>query len=192
MKKYFCYLFILMMSGLQVNAQEFVIDKGHTFVQFSVNRFATVDVQGRFNDFSGTITYDEESEMITAADFSIDVGSIDTGHDVRDDHLKGQIWLDAEKYPTIAFSATEIEKTDKGYLATGELTIKGKSNVVELPFTMSGPFVDPTKMTTIGISTGITIDRQDYGVTFSRLMDNGKLFIGNDVTIRIDALVQAK
>ena len=190
LEKHLFNLFVLMIIGLPINAQEFVIDKGHTFVRFAVNRFATVDVHGRFNDFSGNVTYDTEKNMITAAEFSLNVESIDTGHDIRDGHLKGEIWLDAAHYPSISFTASDIQKTDDGYLAKGELTIKGKTNLIELPFVLSGPFVDPTKQTTIGISTNIIIDRQEYGLSFSRLMDNGQLFIGNEVEIWIDALFQ--
>jgi polyisoprenoid-binding protein YceI len=53
---------------------------------------------------------------------------------------------------------------------------------------MVGPAVDPTKQTAIGIFGEILINRQDYGISFSRLMDNGKLFIGNEVKISIHAL----
>ena len=133
-----------MISLIQINAQEYVIDKGHTFVQFAVNRFATIDVQGRFNDFSGNVTFDEEKAMITEANFSINVESLDTGHDIRDGHLKGEIWLDAAKHPTITFESSSIEETEDGFVANGSLTIKGKTNQVALPFTVNGPFVDPT------------------------------------------------
>lgn len=185
-------LILLILGPFILPAQTFEIDKVHTFVQFAVKRFAAVDVHGRFNDYSGTITYDPASKMITSASFTINVESIDTGHDVRDGHLKGDIWLGAAAHPTITFKADSFNKDGEGYIATGELTIKGVANTVELPFAMTGPAVDPTKQTTNGISTAITINRQDYGITFSKLMDNGKLFIGNDVAITINALAQAK
>ena len=183
----FSFTFIHISHG-----QSFDIDPGHTFISFSVNRFATVDVKGRFNDFSGNVQFDEETGMISAASLTIDVKSIDTGHDVRDGHLMGATWLDADNYPKIQFDAKSFKKVDGGFEATGELTIHGTTNEVSIPFEMTGPAVDPTKTTAIGISGTLVLDRQDYGISFSRLMDNGKLFIGNEVRIGIDALAIAK
>ena len=188
------YFFLLLSFGLlfQLSAQEFEIDPGHTFIQFSVERFATVDVKGRFNAFTGTLSYDAEKNTISDVRISIDVSSIDTGHEIRDGHLTGEIWLDAVAFPEIIFVAEAFTSTDQGYLAKGQLTIHGVTQDVEIPFRMNGPMVDPTKANAIGISGTLKIDRQDYGIKFSRILDNGKLFIGNDVEITIDALAIAK
>jgi len=183
---------ILLFVSTFLSGQTFEIDPGHTFITFSVERFGTVDVSGRFNEFSGTLSFDETKGSINSADLTIDVNSIDSGHGVRDGHLKGEMWLDAGNHSTIVFKTSSVDKTDEGFLAIGELTIKGKTNTIELPFKMKGPAVDPTKMTTIGISADLVLNRQDYGISFSRLMDNGNLFIGNEVTISINALAQMK
>jgi polyisoprenoid-binding protein YceI len=182
-------LLLVFLTAISVSyGQTFEFYKGHTFVGFSVNRFATVDVQGRFNDFSGTVAYDKKTKLITEANFSIDVKSIDTGHEVRDGHLLGE-WLNAEMYAEITFVSSKIIQTDKGYKATGNLTIHGVTKEISFPFSMNGPMVDPTKNNAIGISASLIIDRQDFGISFSRLLDNGELFIGNNVEIDINALM---
>lgn len=187
--KNFVITFLISLFIVQIcSSQSFQIDPGHTFVNFSVNRFASVDVKGRFNDFSGTVQYDAASEMIQSASFTIDVESIDTGHDIRDGHLKGDTWLDSKQFPKITFVSKSFEKSELGYHAVGDLTIHGVTREVIVPFKLTGPAVDPTKSIALGISASISIDRQDFGISFSRLMDNGKLFIGNEVNIDIDAL----
>ena len=186
--RFFNFLFTLLLFCTQLSAQEYTIDPGHTSIQFSVERFGTVQVNGRFNDFSGTVQYDSTLQKIQSADISIDVKSIDTGHKVRDGHLKSEIWLDAEKYPEIQFQTTEVIQSDTGMIAVGSLTIHGTTKPIQIPFERIGPLVDPTKTKAIGISGAITINRQDYGIQFSKVFNDGILFIGNDVHININAL----
>lgn len=188
MKKAILFVFVCLSTAPLLISQEYMFDEGHTFVQFSVNRFGAVNVIGRFNAFNGTITYDEANQIISKANFSIDVESIDTGHKVRDGHLQGTIWLDVENHPQITFSASSFSKAETGFMATGQLTIKGVTKEVELPFEMSGPEVDPTQTRAIGLSSAIIINRHDYGISLAKLMKNGLPFIGNEVEIRIEAL----
>jgi polyisoprenoid-binding protein YceI len=193
MKKIAILIFTFLSFSTISVSQNFTFDEGHTFVQFSVNRFGAVNVIGRFNAFNGTLTFDEANQMISQADFSIDVESIDTGHKVRDGHLQGAIWLDVENHPQITFSASSFSKTETGFNATGLLTIKGVAKEVEIPFQMRGPEVDPSQTKAIGVSTEIMINRHDYGISLSKLMNNGLPFIGNEVKIRIEALaIEAK
>ena len=185
------FLSIAFLSGIfTISGQEFTIDPAHTNISFKVNRFAMIDVAGRFNEFSGSILVDKATGEISKASLTINVKSLDTGHDVRDGHLKGETWLDAERYPEINFEATSISYVGNKPNISGNLTIHGITKQVSFPFEVNGPGIDPTKKTTIGISGSIVIDRQDYGIKFSRLMDNGKLFIGNEVAIEIHALAQ--
>jgi len=184
-------LTLLLISSCSIlKSQSFNLDPVHTSVTFSVNRFAAVDVKGRFHTVSGFVNYNADSGTMSDANITIDVSSLDSYNEIRDGHLKGEIWLDAEKYPDITFITTSIKSSNNGFVATGDLTIHGVTNEIDLPFQMSGPDIDPTKQNCIGISAELVINRQDYGISFSRLMDNGKMFIGNEVTISIDALMQ--
>lgn len=190
MKKLILLSFAFLSGIIVISGQEYTIDPIHTNISFKVNRFAMIDVVGRFNDFAGNISVDKATGEISDASLTINVNSIDTGHEVRDGHLKGEIWLDATNHPEIVFEATSISYVGNIPNITGNLTIHGTTKEVSFPFEVTGPGVDPTKKTTIGISGSIVIDRQDYGIKFSRLMDNGKLFIGNEVSIEIHALAQ--
>ena len=88
-------------------------------------------------------------------------------------------------------AAGRIPKPLQQQMVEAELTIHGETNTVQFPIEIKGPFTDPTGATTIGITGDVTINRQDYGISFSRIMDNGELFIGNDVKIEIRALAIA-
>jgi len=173
-------------------AQIFDIDKGHTFISFSVERFGAVQVVGRFNDFEGSLTFDSASNTFMTGEVKIDVNSLDSGHEVRDGHLKGEMWLHVEKHSDIQFSLRSIEQNSSGSVAIGDLTIRGVTHQVSFPITITGPAMDPTKNVTIGISAQLKVNRQDYGLAFSKLMDHGGLFIGNDVAITIHALAQRR
>lgn len=172
----------------QTNGSIFRIDPGHTNISFSVERFGMVMVTGRFTEVSGTVQYLEESPAATSADITIAVNSLYSGHEVRDGHLKGETWLHAEKFPEITFKSTALKENGDQHLVSAELTIHGVTNEVSFPVEIRGPYTDPTKTNTISIRGDLIIDRQDYGISFSRTLDNGKLFIGNEVKIHFDAL----
>ncbi|MEL7247712.1 MAG: YceI family protein [Bacteroidota bacterium] len=108
-------------------------------------------------------------------------------------HLKGQLWLDAETHPTIHFKSTKVTQTEEGqYLIESDFTIKGITNKVSFPIDVQGPFKDPTQNITLGLKAEFTIDRFDYGLQFNKTMDNGELFIGREVKIKIRALAIEK
>ena len=174
----------------ELYSQSFEFDKGHTFINFSVERFGSARVIGRFNEFNGTLNFDPAKQQILNSELSINANSLDTGHDVRDGHLKGNIWLDTQNYKEIKFSLTSIISRGSSTIAKGNLTIKDITKMIEFPVVIKGPNIDPTKNTTIGISASLKINRQDFGLSFSKLMDNGALFIGNEVIITVEALAQ--
>ena len=181
------FLFVTITSS--INAQTtYQIDKIHTFVNFGVERFMVGEVTGRFNDFVGTVVHNTENILQTKINVSIDVKSIDTGFEVRDGHLKSNIWLDAEKYPEITFTSKSLEKTEENLMLTADLTIHGITREVTFPISIKGPFVDPTQSNTIGLSGELIVNRQDFGISMDKKMLNGHSFIGDDVKISIRAL----
>ncbi len=168
------------------------LDPGHTFVSFSVERFGMVMVSGRFTDLAGTVSYDPDQPEATSAEMTIQVNSLYSGHEVRDGHLRGATWLDAEKFPEITFKTRQMEVDGEQTTVVADLTIHGVTKEVTFPVEILGPYTDPTKQTTIAIRGGLTIDRQDFGISFNRTLDNGKLFIGNEVKIHFNALAAVK
>lgn len=187
MKKSVLILFVL--QNLLLSAQEkYTLDEAHTLISFNVERFMVGEVSGKFGDFDGAFIYDEKNEKPDQVNIAIRVASIDTDHDVRDGHLKGKTWLDAESYPNIQFHSTKIYRSGKQLIAEGNLTIKDITRPVKFPFELKGPFRDPTRKVTLGIKGDLIINRQDFGLSFNKLMDNGEVFIGDEVRIALRVL----
>ena len=186
--RYLFILAILISSIFQANSQEFTFDIGHSFIEFSVERFGVAMVNGKFNQFEGAIQFDSVNQMITDAYVKIDVKSIDTGHKIRDEHLQSPIWLDVDNFPTMEFKSTSVSRIDDGFVIKGDLLIHGVSKPVEIQYSMKGPLVDPTKKTTIGLEGQISINRQDFGISFNKLFGSDIPFIGNEVNISLNIL----
>jgi polyisoprenoid-binding protein YceI len=160
------------------------LDTGHSHIGFSVRHMGVSSVRGEFKDFTAQIEVDEKDLTQSSIVFEIDAASIDTKDDDRDGHLRNADFLDVDNHPTISFKSDSIKSLGDGrYQATGDLSIHGVTKEVALDLEVGGPIQDPWGNMRIGIEGGVTIDRQDYDVNFSKVMDNGGLLVGNDVKI---------
>ncbi len=186
-------LLVLLCTTLTANAQNFKIDAGHSNVQIQVERFGVVDVIGRFKDVNGTITFNKDDISKTEANAAIKVDSYDANNVGGEGAVKSKAFLDAGTYPEITFkSKSVVVKEGKQYLV-GDLTIHGTTNQIELPFEVKGPLLDlPTQKQSIAFNASITINRQDYGVSFDRKLPNGTLIVGNDIKITLNILAIAE
>ena len=136
----FSFLILLSIIPLQISAQKYVIDPGHSNVQIKIERFGVVDVIGRFKDVSGSFNYDKENPSATSAQATIKVSSYDANNVGGEAAVKSEAFLDEANYPEINFVSTSVsEKDGKSYLV-GDLTIHGTTNTVELPMSIKGPF----------------------------------------------------
>lgn len=167
-------------------ADKYQIDPVHSTIGFSVKHLVISNVKGNFTDFSGVIYLDDKDVKNSRVEVTIKAASINTRNEKRDTHLKSPDFLDVEKYPEITFKSKKIEMTDNGYLIVGDLTIKGTTKEVSFPFTYFGPINDPWGNQRIGVQASLTINRQDFGVSWNKTLDNGGLVVGNDVNIEIN------
>lgn len=182
----------LLFAG-QTVAQKYIIDPGHSSVQIQVERFGVVDVVGRFKDVSGSITYDGSNISKTAADALIKVASYDANNTGGEDAVKSPAFLDAATYPEITFKSKSVSISNGKNVLTGNLTIHGVTKEVLLPFVIKGPLLDlPTRKQSISASASVTINRQDYGISFDRKLPSGASLIGNDVKITLIILALAE
>ena len=167
-------------------AAEFKVDHAHTNVGFRVAHMVITKVNGSFNDFDASFHYDPEDMSMFSLTATIQVASIDTNNDQRDNHLRSSDFFDAASHPTITFRSTGLSMMGDGYVLKGDFTIRGVTKAIEMPITITGP-VDFGDNTVIGVSGSFNIDRHDFGVSWSRSLDNGGLIAGTDVAIMIDA-----
>jgi len=167
------------------------VDGAHTEVNFSVRHFFT-PVSGTFDNYQVTLDFDPDYPQNSTIEVPINVASVNTGNEKRDDHLRSGDWFEAEKYPHITFKSTSVEKAGADQLlAKGKLTIKDVSKDVELKVTLLGVKDIPEQMR--GMLGGVVqvasfqaiteLDRRDYGVGVGSWAE--AMVVGADVEIEI-------
>jgi polyisoprenoid-binding protein YceI len=165
---------------------DYKIDPAHSIIGFAIRHLEINWVEGRFKDFTGTIHYDEKDVTKSSVEFTAKVESIDTGVEPRNKHLRTADFFEVEKYPEMTFKSTRVERKGKGsYVLYGDLTLKGVTKQVSLPFTITGAIKDPWGNTRFGINAQTKINRRDYGITYGKAMDNGGMDVGDEVTINL-------
>lgn len=175
--------------GFNTTSDNYVLDVGHTYIGFEVERFMVGEVTGNFTEFSGKVSMEGEDVTTLVVEATINTNSLNTQHEVRDGHLKGQMWLNTAEHPEITFRSTVVKKAEDGtYVMEGDLTIRGITKPIEFPVEVLGPMKDPTQKIALGLKANLTIDRFDYGIQFNKTMDNGSLFIGKEVKLKLRAL----
>ena len=155
------------------------IDPSHSEVGFTVRHLMS-KVRGQFETFEGTITTTDSLEG-TSVEATIDLNSINTRDAQRDGHLRSADFFDVENSGPMTFKSL----TFNGTKATGELTIKGATNVVELDVEFLGEDKDPWGGTRIGFEATTEINRKDFGIDFNIPLDGGKFLVGDKVSITL-------
>jgi polyisoprenoid-binding protein YceI len=168
------------------------IDPAHSLIGFAVRHLEINWVEGRFKDFKGTINYDDKDITKSTVEFTAKIASIDTEVEARDKHLRTADFFDAEKYPEMTFKSTRVERKGKAYVLHGDLTLRGVTKPVALPFTVTGAVKDPWGNTRFGVEAHTKINRRDFGVNYGNAFAGG-LDVGNEVTIdlRLEAVQPA-
>ena len=169
-------------------AEVYDLDKAHSTIGFEVSHLTISKVMGSFGEYTGMINFDPKNADQASAEVSIDVNSINTNVEGRDKHLKSKDFFDAEGFPKITFKSSKfVSKGEGAYDIVGTLTIKGVSKEITIPVTISGPITSPMGGgLAIGLSGQTEINRQDYGVTWNKTMDNGGLMVGDNVKIVVN------
>lgn len=165
---------------------EYTLDVAHAHIGFTVKHLVISTTHGRFRDFAGTISYDAKDVTKSSVNVTIKAASIDTDIPPRDKHLKGPDFFDVEKFPEITFKSTSVKKAGKGLIVTGDFTMHGVTKPISIPFTISGPIAGPGGKGRMGISGKVQINRQDFGVSWNKKLDNGSLAVSDLVDITLD------
>lgn len=163
------------------------IDVAHSQVEFAVKHMMISTVKGRFASFGGTIAYDAADPAATSVDVTIDVASIDTRQEQRDNHLRSADFFDAEKWPAIRYVSRRVEQVGDGeYRLIGDLTIRDITREVALDVTSEGSGKNPWGQEVIGFSAKGKIDRTAFGLTWNQALETGGILVGNEIKISID------
>lgn len=187
------------------SATKWTVDKAHTSIYFDIKHFWTT-VQGKFDDYNIELYFDPDNLEGSSINVSIQVASINTGFEPRDNHLKTADWFDAEKFPAISFKSSKImSKGDGAFVAKGKLKIKDVEMDIELPFKLLGviPITEDVKDMLGGIDelasleASYSLNRREFNVgegtsTPGKAALLYRQFVGNEVNINIAIEVNRK
>ena len=173
-------------GGAFADTEAYKIDPSHSNVGFSIRHFFS-KVPGKFKTYEGTITLDPKDLTKTVVEVTIDTASIDTGNGDRDSHLQSSDFFDAAKFPKITFKSTSVspQGATKATLK-GELTMHGVTKPVTLEAEVLGFSPDPWGNYRGGFEAKTKINRQDFGVSWNKVVEGGGSVLSDDVEITIN------
>lgn len=159
-------------------------DKAHSFIGFKVKHTGLIEVPGFFRDFTGEVNFDSKDVSKSSVTFKAMATSIDTGVAGRDRHLRSADFFEVEKYPELTFKSTSVQKKGKGWIVTGDLTMKGVTKSVAIPFSIAGWLPASERSgPKMGIVGETTINRREFGVNYGSTLPGGIAQIGDDVKV---------
>ncbi|MDB4878040.1 MAG: hypothetical protein JWM41_4486 [Gemmatimonadetes bacterium] len=163
------------------------VDATHAELGFAVRHLMISTVRGRFGAVTGSVTLDEEKPEASKIDVTIDVSSIDTRQEMRDNHLRSADFFDVENHPSIRFVSTKVEgDVNADFRVTGDLTIRGTTHSVKLDVTNEGRGMDPWGNERVGINATGKIKRSDFGLTWNQALEAGGVAVGDEVKLSLD------
>lgn len=174
----------------QINAAEtpfgnYIIDPGHTKISFEISHLSISSIEGRFNKYESSLTLEKhlyESKVET----TIEVASLDTADSERDKHLKSTDFFESSKFPQIKFVSTSFTGASELLKIRGKLTIKNITRDVTFEAKLSPEITDLSGKKRVALSGTTKINRQDFGLTWSKIIEAGPV-VGDQVLIIIKA-----
>ncbi len=163
----------------------YVLDPSHSEVTFSVRHMMISKVRGTFGVKSATLTA-PENPLETKVEASVDVTSVDTNDEGRDQHLRSGDFFDTENFPTMDFVSTGARAENGELYVDGDLTIRGITKPVTFEVDFGGFGSDPWGNYKAGASAKAVINREDFGLTWNAALETGGVLVGKDVTINLD------
>ena len=166
-------------------AGTWTVDPVHSEVSFVVRHMMVSKVRGRFDKFEGTIetASDPLQSTVTA---TVDLSSVNTGNETRDNHIRSEDFFHTEKHPTMTFRSTGVRPDGNFFLLDGDLTLRDVTRPVTFRLEVNGFGPDPFGGTRAGFTAIGDINRSDFGVSFNQVLDQGGLALGEDVAISIE------
>ena len=173
-------------------AQNWTLDNAHSSVKFSITHMLVSETEGNFKKFTADVTSSKEDFSDVKVAFNIDVNSINTDNEARDNHLKGDDFFNAEKFPEIKFTSSKVTMKGKEMTLTGQLTMHGVTKEVVFIGKYNGTVKDLYGMTRAGFKLSTTIMRSDFGLTWNKTLDQGGLALSNEVEVVVNIEITKK
>ena len=186
--------FFSLMSSVFASTK-YTLDTSHSTVGFKVPHLMISSVQGRFDKFEGTFSFDEKTGKVDDLTAKIDLDSVNTNDPKRDKHLKNEDFFGVrlkddklvENKRWMTFAATKVDvKNKKPNTIKGDLTLNGVTKPVTLAVNYKGTVVDPWGNSRLGFEATGKLSRKDYKITWNKALETGGVVVGDEVTIVID------
>ncbi|HEV2369202.1 MAG TPA: YceI family protein [Acidimicrobiales bacterium] len=163
------------------------IDAAHSRLGFVARHAMVTKVRGQFGDVDGQLYLDVEDPTRSTAEVTVQMKSISTGNDQRDEHLRSPDFFHVDEHPVMTFKSTKAESTgDDTYRLTGDLTIKGVSRPVTFDIEHTGATKDPWGNLRVGFEGKATINRKDWGLAWNAVLEAGGVMVSDKITIELD------
>lgn len=162
------------------------LDPTHSELSFSVRHLKVTKVRGTFDVFDVTVVATEDPAGISV-EATVDVASVNTRQEQRDQHLRTSDFLKADEHPQITFRSTGLTADGEDFTLTGDLTLRGVTQPVTLTGEFGGLVDDAYGNTRAGVSASTKINRQDFGVSWNAALEAGGMTLGDEVTIGVEA-----
>jgi polyisoprenoid-binding protein YceI len=174
-------------TALSALTGTYTIDPAHSRIGFMARHAMVTKVRGAFNEFTGNLVLDGSNPANSTAVVTIKAASIDTRNAQRDGHLLGNDFLSIEEHPEITFVSTSARQTDDtDFELTGDLTIRGVTNSITIPFSYEGSATDPFGNFRAGFEGSVVINRKDYGVVWNAALEHGGVLVSDKVTLEFE------
>jgi polyisoprenoid-binding protein YceI len=179
---------LILLAPAAASASTWNINPDHSSIQFQVRYMTVVNVKGAFDKFQGTVKLDDKNPAKSSVNIAIDSTSINTGVEKRDEHLRTDDFFDCVKHPSITFVSNKVTPMGKSKLRViGDLTMLGVTKEVVLEVDGPTPEIkDPWGNIRRGASAKTKLNRQDYGLTWNKVLDTGGIMIGNEVNVILE------
>lgn len=176
-------LMFMLVSGLAAAEQEtYKIDNAHSFVNWTIRHVAS-KTSGTFPDVTGTLLIDRDNMANSSVDAHVNVLSVNTSNAKRDEHIRKEEYLDANRFGEARFVSTNVKSTgpDEGIL-TGNFTLHGVTREISFPFKVLGFATDPWGGYRTGIEAKTSLKASDYGFGW---MSKSNAPVGNEVDVTL-------
>ena len=181
------------MSQLTELQGTYVLDPSHTAIGFVTRHAMVTKVRGSFDEYTGTATIDGANPSNSTLAVDIKAASVNTRNADRDAHVRSGDFFDTETYPEITFRGTDFVIKGDVVDVTGDLTIKGTTKSITIPFEFQGAAKDPFGNERIGFEGSTVVSREEFGLTWNAALETGGFLVSDKVTLEfeVSAIKQA-
>ena len=165
---------------------DYTLDTAHTRLGFSARHAMVTTVRGTFTGFEGSAHVDTATPANSKVSVKIDASTITTGNADRDGHLLSGDFFETATHPYITFESTAVATDGETWDVTGDLTIKGITHAVTIPFELTGSAQDPFGNTRVGFEGATSIARADWGLTFNAALETGGVLVSEKIKLEFD------